>query len=72
MRSFSLPASLMCRFFKHAQAVHVEEGLALRWQATEAVGDLFEHGVDLFGLARAGQALVEREPDVHVAAIAVG
>ncbi len=55
-----------------AQAVNVEERLRLRRQLAEAVGDLLEQGVDLLGLARAGESLVQRQADVDVAAVGVG
>jgi hypothetical protein len=42
-----------------AQAVGVEQGLALGGQLAEAVGDLLEQAVELLGLVGRGQALVE-------------
>jgi hypothetical protein len=57
---------------QHAQAVRVEQRLALRRQLAEAVGDLLQQRVDLLGLVGRGQALVQRQPRVHVAAVGVG
>jgi hypothetical protein len=42
---------------EHAQAVHVEQRLALRRQLAEAVGDLLEHRVDLLGFSALARRL---------------
>jgi hypothetical protein len=57
---------------QHAQAVHVDQRLGLRRQLAEAVHDLFQQGVDLVGRLGRGQLLVERQAQVHVAAVVVG
>jgi hypothetical protein len=57
---------------QHAQPVGVEQRLALYRQLAEAVGDLFQQRVDVLGLLGRGQALVQAQPRVHVAAIGVG
>ena len=57
---------------QHAQAVRVEQRLALRRQLAEAVGDLLQQRVDLLGLLGRGQPLVQVQPRVHVAAVGVG
>ena len=50
----------------------VDQGLGLRRQLAEAVDDLLQQGVDLVGVLRGGELLVERQPQVHVAAVVVG
>jgi hypothetical protein len=42
---------------QHAQAVHVEQRLALRRQLAEAVGDLLQQRVDLLGFSAVASRL---------------
>ena len=45
----------------NAQAVHVDEGLALRGQLAKAVHDFFQQGVDLLAGFGRGQLFVKRQ-----------
>ncbi len=57
---------------EHAQAVHVDERLRLRWRLAKAVDDLLEQGVHLVGVAGGGELFVEAQAQVHVAAVVIG